>query len=367
MGEFIIMTEEKTEGCRTKGSRHCKGGKKVDRYSFVNSKDIREHLRKIEYNFSPLETAWLIYTCNRLSYEEKKAAWKELIATMKDCEIPKRPNCKEWESLHEFLKEYIQLIDKQIEEFYTDSREERNVYMYSFLYRGDCTWCEEYKTVFASYEECLEAYRKDADNLHIDLKKGETGILRYRIKKQSLEEPEHVMIIEYRGDNQIEDVILDTGLDDAGNDLVNWSFEGLWFDFPTPFSKGDVLWFPKDANHVQQNCDGPFVLEGLSTWGNNQSVIENGDITDMNGYGYFLNTNGTVYYDVVQDYMDLEYYPGSFTGNWKILLLLSKFISGEVGLEFFLCAYRHALLEAAVTDDGVGKQYLEWLVAEHEK
>ena len=62
----------------------------MDIYSFVNSRDIREHLRKIGYSFNSLETAWLIYACKRLSYEEKKEYWRELIDTMPDCEVPSR-------------------------------------------------------------------------------------------------------------------------------------------------------------------------------------------------------------------------------------------------------------------------------------
>ena len=66
----------------------------MDIYSFVNSKDIREHLRKMDYRFNSLETAWLIYQCRHISYEEQKAAWIELINTMPDCEVPKRSNCR---------------------------------------------------------------------------------------------------------------------------------------------------------------------------------------------------------------------------------------------------------------------------------
>ena len=39
-------------------------------YSLVNSKAVGQYLLETGYHFTPLETAWLIYKCQRLSYEE---------------------------------------------------------------------------------------------------------------------------------------------------------------------------------------------------------------------------------------------------------------------------------------------------------
>ena len=46
---------------------------------FVNSKDIREHIRNIGYEFNSLEAAWLIYQCRDATIDEKHKAWNELI------------------------------------------------------------------------------------------------------------------------------------------------------------------------------------------------------------------------------------------------------------------------------------------------
>lgn len=137
----------------------------MDIYSFVNSKDIREHLRKMDYQFNSLETAWLIYQCRYISYEEQKVAWTELIHTMPDCEVPKRSNCRGWNSLHIMLQEYMDTYDKIIAEFYNDDPEEKYVYMYSYLYKGDRRWTEEFDTLYGSLEECLKAYKEDVDDL----------------------------------------------------------------------------------------------------------------------------------------------------------------------------------------------------------
>ena len=92
----------------------------MDILSFVNSNAIRDHLKNINYQFNSLEAAWLIYNCHRLSYEEKKEAWLQLIREMPDCAVPKRPNCKGWPSLHEFLKDYIRVTDNEIRDFYKE-------------------------------------------------------------------------------------------------------------------------------------------------------------------------------------------------------------------------------------------------------
>lgn len=75
--------------------------------NFINSKDIREHLKAINYAFNSLEAAWLIYQCRNATIKEKHAAWRELIRTMPDCKIPERMNTNPHDSLHNYLRKYI--------------------------------------------------------------------------------------------------------------------------------------------------------------------------------------------------------------------------------------------------------------------
>ena len=76
-------------------------------FEFINSKDIKEHLKKTDYKFNSLEAAWLIYQCKSATIEEKHTAWKELIRTMPDCRIEKRMNTIPQESLHGFLMKVV--------------------------------------------------------------------------------------------------------------------------------------------------------------------------------------------------------------------------------------------------------------------
>ena len=83
----------------------------MDVFTLINSKDIREYLRNQDYKFNSLETAWLIYQCHRLSYEEKKVLWRELIDTTPDCGQPPKGYDLGWTSLHESLKLYMDTVD----------------------------------------------------------------------------------------------------------------------------------------------------------------------------------------------------------------------------------------------------------------
>jgi len=110
----------------------------MDILRFINSTDIREHLRSIRYEFNSLETAWLIYQCHDATIDEKHKAWNELIETMPDCPIEKRLNTVAQDSLHAFLRQYMKLEDKYMNEFcderHADTFNDDKPFVYKFKY-----------------------------------------------------------------------------------------------------------------------------------------------------------------------------------------------------------------------------------------
>lgn len=318
--------------------------------SLVNSRDIGKYLKEIDYQFSSLEVAWLIYACRRLNYEKKKELWLELIATMPDQELPERMGCKSCKSVHDFLKRYIGLIDQEKAEFFKEKQKGEYVYMYSYLYQGDGDWTEEYKTIYPTLAQCLEAYKENVADLDETYFPEGTGVLRYRLKRQGLMDTSDVLEIECDAEGNLIDIINNFKRTDEDSNVLIFSFENLWFDFPTPFKKGDIVWAPADKNAIRWDNDGAFVLTSLSTWDATEYIKKEGDITDMNGRGYFLNPDGTIYYECMINYMDLEYYNGPYDLNEKILPALSKFIKGEIEVDLLLCLYRKTLLDAAADD-----------------
>ena len=59
---------------------------------FINSKDVRAHLKKIGYKPGLLEAAYFIYHSYIKTLAEKEAAWKELIASTDDMILSKELN-----------------------------------------------------------------------------------------------------------------------------------------------------------------------------------------------------------------------------------------------------------------------------------
>lgn len=327
----------------------------MDIYSFINSKDIREYLKQIQYQFSSLETAWLIYACRALSFKQKKAQWEQMMISMPDCEVPCVDNCVEWNSLHSCLKRYIHIIDQELAEFYKEKPQGEYVYMYSYLYQGDEEWTE-CETIYSSLKECLEAYHRDVQDMDETYYPDGTGVIRYRLRRQLLMNGNDVMKVECFNNGDLVDVLRNDQRDEEDERIINKLFEGLWFDFPTPFKKGDVVWIPPASGNVRRVGGDPFVLRGLSTW-KPLNDVEVADNSDMNGYGYFANPNGTIYYEITGNYMDLEYYPEPYNLNEKILPVLGKFLKGEIEIDLLLCAYRKFLLDVASDDIMLSRWY----------
>ena len=63
----------------------------LDIYKFINSKAIRNHCRKINHTFTPVEAAYLIWASEHHTIEEKHNAFLRLIDKYPDMEIAERP------------------------------------------------------------------------------------------------------------------------------------------------------------------------------------------------------------------------------------------------------------------------------------
>lgn len=77
-------------------------------------------------------------------------------------------------------------------------------------------------------------------------------------------------------------------------------------------------------------CGGPFVLtdinlEAIENEQTREGIRQKGDTTDINGRGYFLCEDGSVYYEVLWNYMDLEFYEKELTGPKRTLKAFSSF------------------------------------------
>lgn len=293
----------------------------MDILKFINSKDIRNHLEKIGYEFNSLEAAWLIYQCRSATVKEKHKAWNELIKTMPDCRIEERWFTPGQESLHEFLKKYMELEDGFINDFYdekhTDTFDDEKPYIYSFEYINDD--CSHYMCdgIFSRFDAIYETALEPDD-----------AVVKIRCIRTQLDCPDIWQRAELTP--SFEFLSIDPGRieNDTDKEIFWLVFEGLWFDFPVPFSEGDVLWNP---NQPHSFCGGPFVFRAKSLDTREDKETANlhrlyGDTTDMCVCGSFLNEDGSIYNEVTCNYMDLEYYDTSLlTGAASTLAALSNY------------------------------------------
>lgn len=333
-------------------------------FDFIDSKAIREHLKNISYDFSNTQKSFLIAMSRRKTVEEKHRAFEEIIASGKDEKIPRRPNTCKYPSLFEFLRRYMDIEKEIVKEFYSA---EDSVYSYRYLCEKDRSYCEDFSTLFPSFDLCEKAFKDDIGGYSWDV-----GIRFYQYKMTSLAKIGGEITLKFNKDNELIEVE-STLLDEESSDVLS-AFEGMWFDFPTPFKKGDILIsYRPNLLYTDEN---PVVLESLSTW-NKEECIENGcvknekeierceylynllkksgDISDLNIRGYFGCADGSFYKEVSHSILDYDYYKGTFDGGYRILKVVSDYIKGELDLDQFVMLANYIHNEEELKDS---KRYI---------
>lgn len=317
----------------------------MDIYSFINSKAISEHCRKINHQFTPLEMAYLVYANDSLSIAQKHAAFHEVIDKQPDMEVPERTWTPHFDSLHEFLKTYIELQNKYLSVFYDN--EPNCVYSFEVWYSGDDDYCEDDR-LFRSFSTCYTAIKNDIDELVSFYKEGNVEIcpLSIRVKKQWLNnnenEPAKYISVCIDYDNapvRIWDNRFIVSHED--NEILD-AFEGLWPEIPTPFKKGDIL----TSRCKNKSDEEPFVLDWIPYWEEDGKYAKtvsclrvSGDSSDLITSIYGQDENGSTWQDHGPSYLELEYYEKELQGAEKFLLAVSNYIKGELPLELLFRSY----------------------------
>ena len=296
----------------------------MDIFRFINSRDIREYLKSQNYPFTSLEAAWLIYQCRCATIKEKHEAWQELIQTMPDCAVAERPHTAHHESLHQFLKEYIRTEDEILDWFFRDEKDA----IYNCEFWEYAMWCPggEY---FDSFQKCLKAYTDRR-----------LGKMTFKITKQILNSDQCTYVI-FSADN--EPLKFDTSwYPEGGDEILYGVLGGLEFDFPTPFTKGDILCESEVYEMNPSLRADLFVITDLPACSKNESYR---DGCRMKVWGFFLKYDGTLQYEDMYNYMNLEYFRGELSGKKRILKALSNHIKGEIDVGLFANAYHKILCE----------------------
>lgn len=318
-------------------------------YSFINSKDIAKHCRKLNHQFTPIESAYLIWRSGWHTIEEKHKAWNKLIETTTDTEVPNT----EYSSLHDFLREYIERENKWLDEFYVEEDAEYFYvcyYDHVIVFNSQCNNIS-FKSLNALYEDFKVFYKKE--ECKIDY------IVLYKIKPNqttvliALPNGKGIKQINYgdMGEHKIQDDV----------------FRSMCPIVPTPFKKGDIVTFVSSpemdfyrdkkvfTNDVYVvDCTGTEDVEDVFKshsylWHDAQDKEITNDSTilyKVNGLGYIEHLCEPFYleYDY-NNYLDLEYYHKELNGNQRILIAISNYLKGHIDLSFLINSHFAIMFE----------------------
>lgn len=334
----------------------------IDIFRFVDSQDIREHLRSIDYRFSTPEAAYLIWRSRDATLKEKFNAWKWVIDTMPNCSMDERLNMPPIEDFHAFLREYMELQKRLLEDF----RQSEGC-VYQFELKQTRPFVDRYRSSpYTSLEKCENALRRE-------LSDNDTEYVEIRLVKTRLNPEKEPSQEDWLGENRQGEVVEMGSAPESDRDAeLDLAFEGMWFSFPTPFHAGDIVCsvrFP----------EVPIVLTSLCTWDETTLRKElptceysecwlatqdnrlerlrlQGDISDMGACGYTLADPNLCAWPLVwnddfaaANYLDLEVYRGRLDGMKRAMKPLSIFMK-EGNLEFLLNSFWAIALHEASND-----------------
>ena len=294
-------------------------------YSFIHSRNIAEHLQEIGFAPNSLEASWLVYQSNNKTIEAKHTAWEWIIKNMPDCEVSGKNIETPQKSLHKFLSRYMEIEDYLIAHFFLP--EAGAVYSYRALWKSDLekhddgTEWNKSDSIFATFDEAYADATEDNElaPLFLEFEKKHLGAHGKSIRVRMTPDKRPVFLDE--------EFVLDTKEE---SDLYYNVFFYLHFDFPTPFSKGDII------------CPAKVKYKNPRAWDATFAIGEKDENGTPTGY---MAEDEYVYCERIYSYMDFELLDGEPRRDRRMLLPISRYLKGEIDLALLLGACRMITLE----------------------
>lgn len=276
--------------------------------NFVNSKDIKNYLLHIDYNFSTIECAWLVYQSAYTTLNEKHSAFNEILETMPDEPLIVKNNT--FNSIKSYIRHFVSNERILLKEFFKNDK--NCVYSYSvfFDYYGFSKL--EYGRVFSNYENCIENIKERVNTLDFN---------NIEVIKFYFDNSKRIKL--YLNSNMKISSVISSGFDYAKEILFN-EFK---IHIPIPFKKGDILYDSK-ALFDDNVSGGPFVF--IDVLNENSSLLAN---------GYFENEKGKIFNSYHHCYMDLEFVTIENQTVSNSLVAFSNYIKNDSTLNEFLSLY----------------------------
>ena len=312
----------------------------MDIFKYVNSKDVREYLKSIDYKFSASDAAWIVNRCVDLSLDEKISVWNEIMNTMPDCRLVSPYDDEVVESFYSLLKAHIDLENAYLEDFRICGADE--YYEYELVYEDRYhSFFHNYFGPYRSYDECFSK---------ISERNTSTDIAGYCMRKKGFGDHK-AMFCNYSKDGKLLDV---EGRDLKGYDKdeyyrITYLFINMWPDIPVPFKKGDLLRY---VSHEGQDDERLTVMNELKTR-SKDDIDSSGDEDKVKHlFGYYQTNIGSLCEKATWGHhIDFEYCPEDhLKGNQKILASLSHYLKGDIPLECFVNDYHLIMLKTQMED-----------------
>ena len=128
----------------------------MDIFKFIKSKAVKQYIKDIKYEFSSLECAYIVYV-SEVPLKTKLKAWREIVDTLPDCQIP-ASKCYEEISVHKHLSELIDCYIFLLKQF---NRKSVGAFSYSFY--------DNLNNIGIESDEPLDSYRSALDMAKSDI------------------------------------------------------------------------------------------------------------------------------------------------------------------------------------------------------
>lgn len=229
-------------------------------YKFLGSRDMAIHLKRLKYEFSTFERAFIVAADNYNTLSDKHAEWRELVANMPDEMIRDDDYLDEPTSLHKLILDQIEYDELLLRRFYKD--ETYVAYSYEFYFEKEKGWTNWGTPFYRSYKACKVPIEQDI-NLW------ERPTLIHITKRFILDEssenfdtrPEINLYV--TPDFEVIDVCAQDLPEIYHRVTLHQALEYFELNLPIPFKKGDILTLNTGHWPPSPDQEKYFVFKGI--------------------------------------------------------------------------------------------------------
>lgn len=294
-------------------------------YNIIPSKDVREYLSEINYVFTDLERAALLYH----TVEDKEEVWEkleELKGSIKDTELQRR------------IEERIRYEKKCKNEF---MKNESRHYIYTVSYEEDkIEWVLGH---FLDAELAISCGKKNCREKNLPFEVNKYRIIRENVKINDAYEDTMCGRLRYNAEGKLISAdFWEQQEEEKEAGQVNNCFEDAFISVPSPFRRGDVV------SLIGSNWVGVVETDSRQWEEFVKKTQEKGVALDWFDAALtvcFLTEDGRFSHNHINPIW-LEYATKQQQeGNEEVLKMASLLLKGEAGLDSFLMVYHHNLEE----------------------